>query len=407
MAEFRAEVLRRLSQGQAALADAIVARVFEEVAEYRALAASEAREQARATVRETMATIIGLLAEDRALEQADRARLREAGAARADQGLLLESLHAAIRVATEAAWEAVLADAAQLPVSGASQMALGHLALDVFQVVGDITVALDAGYLERRSLRLHRRERAQAEVIDEVLRGDFTDEADVVARAAELGLDLDGPVGLLLVAAPGPANEDLVPRSAAAAIARRLPGAIDGGAQSAPAHVRLLLPGVDDSDWPGVIETVERIAAEERVLVLAQAPVDGPLQINQAYQRAEQRLPLARRVFLRRLVVPVSDLDVYSLLQAAPAAERRAFMRDVLGAVLDLPTAQAITLLDTLVAIHEAGGRLAAAAVRLNLHVNTIKQRVRRLETLTGHHLDVASERLRLEVALHLTRMFR
>jgi len=405
--QFRAELLRRLAARREPLAAAIVDGIFEEVAEYRAMTGPEPRQRALATVREVLGCTLRLLAEERVLDQEERGRLREIGGARAERGVLLESVHAAVRSGMERSWRELLAETAGLPLSADGQMAVGRLALDVFRAVGEITVLLDAGYLERRSQRLQRRERAQAEVIGEVLRGDFSDEEEVIARATEVGLDLSRPVGLLLVAAPARADEDLVPRSAAAAIARRVAGAIEAGAESDPAHVRLLLPGQDPQTWPATLDLIAQVAAEERVLVLAQPPVDGPLGLKQAYQRAVARLPLARRVFIRRLVVPVSDLDVYSLLQGAPADERREFMREVLGDVLDLPSAQAVALVETLGALFDSGGRLGAAATRLNLHVNTVKQRVRRLETLTGLRVDVSGERLRLELALHLARMAR
>jgi hypothetical protein len=405
--ELRAELLQRLERRRDRMVAAIVARIFEDVAEYRALSGTAPREQAEATVGETLDVVLRMLAENRSLGQAERLSLRQAGGVRAEQGLLLESLHAAIRIATETAWNEVLTEAALLPLSAEGQMSLGRLAFDVFTAADDVTVALDAGYLERRSQRLQRRERQQSEVVGELLRGDFSDEAQMAARAAEVGLDLSGPVALLLIAVPGHADEDLIPRSAAAAIARRLPRAVDGGAQTDPAHVRILLPGIAEPDWPGTLHSLEHLAAEDRVLILTHPPVVGPVALKQAYRRAAERLPLARGIFLRRPVVPVSELDVYALLQATPAADRREFMREVLGPVLDLPSNQAISLMQTLGAIFDTGGRLATAAAILNLHVNTVKQRVRRLESLTGHRMDVAGERLRLELALHLTRMIR
>ena len=56
-------------------------------------------------------------------------------------------------------------------------------------------------------------------------------------------------------------------------------------------------------------------------------------------------------------------------------------------------------LLATLVAVLESGLSVAGAADRLYVHKNTVRYRMRRVETLTGRSLSNLADRLELEAA--------
>lgn len=72
----------------------------------------------------------------------------------------------------------------------------------------------------------------------------------------------------------------------------------------------------------------------------------------------------------------------------------------VLGEVLGLPEQERMTLLSTVQAWFDAGGSVAVAAGRLYVHPNTVRNRLRRVETLTGRALANPREAAEIYLAL-------
>jgi DNA-binding PucR family transcriptional regulator len=62
--------------------------------------------------------------------------------------------------------------------------------------------------------------------------------------------------------------------------------------------------------------------------------------------------------------------------------------RTVLGAVLDLPQEQSTLLLQTLAAWRDNAGSADATATQLFCHPNTVRQRLRKVESSTGRSLS-------------------
>jgi hypothetical protein len=75
----------------------------------------------------------------------------------------------------------------------------------------------------------------------------------------------------------------------------------------------------------------------------------------------------------------------------------------VLGAVLDLPPEQSTLLLQTLAAWRDNGGSATATARQMFCHPNTIRQRLRKLESWTGRSLSDPRATAELFLALEAT----
>jgi len=75
----------------------------------------------------------------------------------------------------------------------------------------------------------------------------------------------------------------------------------------------------------------------------------------------------------------------------------------VLGAVLDLPPEQSTLLLQTLAAGRDNGGSATATARQVFCHPNTIRQRLRKLESCTGRSLSDPRATAELFLALEAT----
>lgn len=61
--------------------------------------------------------------------------------------------------------------------------------------------------------------------------------------------------------------------------------------------------------------------------------------------------------------------------------------------------------METLRAFLVNGGRCRATATHLHIHHNTLRYRLRRVELLTGRHLDEVADRLDVQIALAVPRL--
>ncbi|WP_370500127.1 helix-turn-helix domain-containing protein [Mycolicibacterium sp. jd] len=105
----------------------------------------------------------------------------------------------------------------------------------------------------------------------------------------------------------------------------------------------------------------------------------------------------------------VIDLDEptidHLLLQLDDPARLRDFASAVLGPAVDYDRTRSTELLHTVRVLLEHGLDRRAAAQALHLHPNTVAQRVRRLEELTGLSLARPADLLRLTAALTVSRI--
>jgi hypothetical protein len=92
------------------------------------------------------------------------------------------------------------------------------------------------------------------------------------------------------------------------------------------------------------------------------------------------------------------------LVAAAPDAAS-AIMRSVLGRLLDLPTRDQDTLLETFEMWLQSGGSAADAAIRLFCHPNTVRLRLHKLTELTGRPIDDPAKVVELAAALYAWRL--
>ena len=79
-----------------------------------------------------------------------------------------------------------------------------------------------------------------------------------------------------------------------------------------------------------------------------------------------------------------------------------AFVREVLGPLLELDASRRQRLADSLNAIFNAALNRKLAASRLGVHQNTLGHRIRRIEELLGGSLDSGEFCFRVQLALRL-----
>lgn len=99
-------------------------------------------------------------------------------------------------------------------------------------------------------------------------------------------------------------------------------------------------------------------------------------------------------------------LGVHGLLLAIADSEQlREFVQGQLGPLFSSDDKNGGDLTRTLEAYHTSGERLSPAARLLSVHVNTLKYRLARIESLTGRSLRDPIARFNLYVALYALRL--
>ena len=127
---------------------------------------------------------------------------------------------------------------------------------------------------------------------------------------------------------------------------------------------------------------------------------------HQALNEARQALDVAENLRPASGLCDFSELGVLRLLQAI--GERsviEAFVQQTLGPMIEPRRKHPHSLLETLDALLHENGNALQAARRLNIHRNTINQRIQRIEQHSGQSLDDPLFRMNASVALLVWRM--
>ena len=122
-----------------------------------------------------------------------------------------------------------------------------------------------------------------------------------------------------------------------------------------------------------------------------------------AWSEAELSVELGSKVAPGRSEFTFRDLGVYRLLsQVEDGGVLREFRDDALGALIAHDRQHNDRLLPTLVAFLASGGVLKAAAANLKVHENTLRHRLRRIESVLAVDLDSTTTRTELDLALKI-----
>jgi sugar diacid utilization regulator len=284
-----------------------------------------------------------------------------------------------------------------------------------------IVTTLIASEVERLRAPDRASEAAQTAFLGAVLRREVTDRGDIVARGAELGVDLAGGCGVVVVRAHhfAPADDDWRARVLAAAerAARTsAPGALAGvldGHGDPHGRVVLLLATADEA---GVRRVAEAIARELHASLhgftfavghsrVAHDPVD-------LYRAGNEALLAANVAEARQAgggddaVLAFEQTGAYRLLLPAMSedpAELQRFYAETVEPLVAYDEQYETDLVQTLETYLDADGNVAGTAARLYTHRHTVRYRLERVRDLTS--LDVNSTDGREKLGLGLKAM--
>ncbi|MFW6774162.1 helix-turn-helix domain-containing protein [Nocardioides sp. CPCC 205120] len=255
-------------------------------------------------------------------------------------------------------------------------------------------------------------ERLRGSLLADVVAGGDLARARVPERARRTGWDPAPPQVLLAVREVGEAWEGRV-RAPLAALARGvLEEATRGGARPLVAAHRGDLvalvpqpPGVERSAVLGAVAELEdrarRRGWEVRVVVAAGTEVAAA---PSTYRLVRGALDLGADAGPGVVDLEQAGLD-HLLLRLEDPELLRGFVRSVLGAVVAYDEARGTRLLRTLDELVASDLDRAEAARRLHVHVNTVAQRVRRVEELSGLRVGRPRDLLQLTAALAVARV--
>ncbi|MGV9266956.1 helix-turn-helix domain-containing protein [Kitasatospora sp. NPDC003701] len=239
--------------------------------------------------------------------------------------------------------------------------------------------------------------RIRGELISDLLTNPDRDPAGLTARARRLAVDLGRPHLVLIAEPTGTTSERL-----AACAGRYLFGGDGVSAQHAGATV-LLLP--DDGTPPGdaARRTATRLTqlSGAPVTVAASRPATGPRALAAAHAEAARCLRALLVLGRTGDGACATDLGFLGVV-LGDGHDLDAFVAQTLGPLLDYDARRGSDLIHTLNVYFGCGTNLTRTKNELHLHVNTVVQRLDRIQALLGPGWNSPERTLELQVALRL-----
>jgi sugar diacid utilization regulator len=251
--------------------------------------------------------------------------------------------------------------------------------------------------------------------VDAVLAREVTDRGDIVARAAEMGADLDGGAGVVIVRAiPRSAQSGewrarvmtLALRALRSLAAGSLASAEDGEA----AQIAAIVPAGDDQRLDraarGLARELEEGLSGFHLTIGHSRRAADPVDLYRAGNEA--RLAVNVGEAEGRALLAFEDTGAYRLLLPAISEDPRELERFYAETVAPLSAYDEqyeTELVATVEAYLDNDGNVAATAKQLFTHRHTIRYRLERVKELCGHDVSATEGREKLGLGLKAMRV--
>ncbi|WP_413760250.1 PucR family transcriptional regulator [Streptomyces sp. MMBL 11-3] len=370
------------------LTDRLVAVLREQEPAYRSTLESDpvaTWQEVHRSLRHSVASLL----DPRAAREAALRCSGKIGAARAEQGLPLDALLHAFRLGGSLIWQSLVEETSR--TAPEDVRLLVHVAADVWNFVDEHCTLVADVY--RKVERQHAwRQEHRVRLLTAALLDGTSRIADVAETAQALDLPEQGSYAVVAVA--GGRRTGRAPLLAAVVP----PGTRVYWHTGVDVDHGIVLAG--DADPAGALPDL-RAPAGARIGV-------GPVVAGLA------AVGDARRLADLALSLCAADGDTVRLTEHLPAALvmscpelGTALAEEVLGPLLRLEPSDRDILLDTLAAWLECDGSAQRAGVRLYCHRNTVLNRLKRCEQLTGRSLTRPADMVELSLALTARRLLR
>ncbi|WP_438297461.1 PucR family transcriptional regulator [Streptomyces sp. HUAS TT7] len=306
------------------------------------------------------------------------------GHCRAQEGVAMEAMLRMYRLGTQFLWEKLF-DEARAQSSETLQRLLDESAL-VWEVLDSYSSALVEGYRAAESDARRQDSARRDALFDALVEGRGVEPLVAAEARAAFGLPSRGRFVVVAMdagAAPEPTRFPVLPSHSVQAIWRLRAGQVVGVLELGRTPMRRLVDELS-AGRPG-----------QRVGISSE--VDGLADLAAAFRCAEtalQTLPCGSVG-----VAAFDDRLLEAFVVTSPHVAERLAQR-TLGGLLDCVPEERTLLLDTLDSWFHCGCSAARAAEELHCHRNTVLNRLRRIEALTGAPLDDDRHRLACRMAL-------
>ncbi|MES4886151.1 helix-turn-helix domain-containing protein [Streptomyces sp. NPDC000349] len=361
------------------LTDRLVALLEEQEPAYRTALTKDPSatwQEAHRSLRHSVASLL----DPRGARDAARRCSWRIGATRAEQGLPLDALLHAFRLGGSLVWQRLVEETSR--TAPEDVRLLVHVAADVWNFVDEhCTLVADA--YRQTEWQLGRRRENRARLLAAGLLDGTSRIADLPEAAQVLDLPEQGRYVVVAVAG-GPTVRPDAARAAALP-----PGTRVHWHAGAEVDYGIVLTDADDglpephSPFPGL-----RIGVG--------SPVDGLAAVGDARRLADTALEICPPA---GGTVRLADELPAALVVSSPELGR-ALADRVLGPLLRLEAADREVLLDTLTTWLDCDGSAQRAGERLYCHRNTVLNRLRRCEQLTGRSLARPADVVEISLAL-------
>ncbi|MEW1755105.1 helix-turn-helix domain-containing protein [Streptomyces cyaneofuscatus] len=422
------EVLHRAARVLVAslpvLTDRLVEALYEQEPGYRAAIDSD-RAEVWQEVHHSLRHNVGSLIQPREFRDAAHRTSRWIGEIRAGQGVPLDAVLHAFRMGGAMVWQDLVDETARRDPDDVRLLV--HVAADVWNFVDEHCGIVADAYRQAERRLSWRRENQQRLMVAALLDGTARI-ADLCEAAAMLGLPEQGRYAVLAVAsAPGgPQQQDPArpPLNLAAALSG---AALDGPPHAAPSlepggrpqdapstaplwhtgpdaafAILRLTGGPGDPGEPGELHAIaDALDAPAGTRAGIGSAVDGLAALGDARRLAETAL----RACPASGGTVVLDEHLPDALVVSSPALGSALADRVLGPLDRLDPSDRDVILETLTAWLDADGSAQRAGARLYCHRNTVLNRLRRFEQLTGRCLTRPRDAVEVSLALAARRL--
>ncbi|MFC7895991.1 PucR family transcriptional regulator [Streptomyces sp. NPDC057381] len=317
------------------------------------------------------------------------------GATRAEQGLPLDALLHAFRLGGSLVWQRLVEETSR--TAPEDVRLLVHVAADVWNFVDEhCTLVADA--YRQTEWRIGRLRENRARLLAAGLLDGTSRIADLPEAAQALGLPEHGRYVVVAVTGARPTRSD----AARAAVA---PGARVHWHAGADVDYGIVL--ADAGDEEGFLEPAApadgAYAPVHGVRIGIGSAVDGLASVGDARRFADTALEICPQA---GGTVRLAEHLPAALVASSPELGG-ALAERVLGPLLRLEPADREVLLDTLTTWLDCDGSAQRAGERLYCHRNTVLNRLRRCEQLTGRSLARPADVVEISLALTARRVLR
>ena len=398
-----ARILGLVRARQRNIVDAIVRELHRQLPAMWRMRTPSVDADLRLALQTLLGMFVSIAEEERVISREELAAIRSMGMRRARQGIPVDVMAAAVRLAGEVGWQELVRGAQALPAAPQTIAALGRLGPLLVSFLEETRRTFLEGYrLDDAGLA----DQPRTALVADILTGPALDEemeAPLLDRGRAAGIDLAAGWSILLVSRASSREDWSAVRDVVARLQQR-PGALAVPVTAGGnIHSTVLLPAAGSRGHREHLQAARAAVAAHPAVVLACPPVRGPRRLRMQYRRAGQLLGMAPAARLEAGVYEMADLRLDSLLVGG-SADHDDYVRETLGPILQLPEASRRSLLETVraLALAPVSGGNRAIAVATGIHEKTVRRRLDRIRELTGLDADDPCHRTQLLLAHRL-----